>query len=289
MNILKYILCFCFLEVIGFPSSCQVLDLEESIDLLELGGQSKEIVDEVADNAYALPELEQCNELKKAKISDKWIIFVLKNRFKLSTQDIQKLADYINKGYSDKIINSVLAEKPKFQVPIKRVKEPNIESSPTPPKPASTSPEQNLNFSFIMDEKVVVPNTRKEVLLNRCKDWAKSNSKQTAITNDKPNSLGLKNNCVLPLSKPVQTNSNKKVKGLKLKFILKLECTDNELAYKIDELEYEYSMDGFFVLKPINQSSDLKSTEFENQAKEDLNAFIQNLKKQIKAEGDNDW
>ena len=91
------------------------------------------------------------------------------------------------------------------------------------------------------------------------------------------------------MSKPVLTNTNKKAKGVKLKFSLKLECSDNEFSYKIEEVEYEYSFDGVFVFKAIDQASDLKAEELQNQIKSDLNAFTQKLKAQLKAEADNDW
>ncbi len=99
-----------------FPaiSFCQKLSTEDKIEILGLGGQSTEVINASADADYSIEELEQSNKIKGVGIPDFWIIYILKERIKLSISEIDELKSRISKGYSEQLLKKSLDEKVHF-------------------------------------------------------------------------------------------------------------------------------------------------------------------------------
>lgn len=112
---MKNILIIAMLLMGTMAGNAQTLTVSQKLDMLQTTGQSNEVIATATDMPMlTFLEIDQANQMKRAGISDVLIIYALKKRIKMSSENVVMVRRYMDNGYSDAIIQKAMDELPKW-------------------------------------------------------------------------------------------------------------------------------------------------------------------------------
>ncbi len=272
----------------SIAAHCQILDTDEKIEILGLGSQSTAVINAAAEADYTLEELEQANEIKKAGLKDEVIVLVLKERARLSAEEIKKLKDYQDKNYSLSIITKSVQEKSKFSTPEKIVSQ----TSASNQQPQNNNSEKIKKFGIPIDPntgKITFENyfeikgITKDAFVKRASDWAKSTTKQWSAGKETESESPVNAKLWIDLPPQIITATGKNTKSTTLSFSAVIKCRDNQYSYRLTDFILEYKADGLLFSEKAEELKTIDPEKIYPLLSQKVNEAVQKIKDKMTA------